>query len=357
MRSVLISVRHSPLDARLERWSRLLGAAGPHERWFLQSTGGALPSRLAFLRDSWRALRKAEVWVLPDPQLHLIYPVIRLIRRSAVIVLDIHEDYHLTAEIRPGRLPWLTRRLVAAAARSYRIARQRGDLVVVAAEIIDVGGADLFDNGNATPDFQCPVPPLDRAVYIGDLTVERGAYEIVALARTLPNLRIELVGRTPVNEELKAAIASEPNIRYHGQLDFESAIKIAAQCGIGLSLLQDLPPYRDAQPTKLFDYASLGHFLIVTPLPGQAQLVEEHDIGLVLTSFHVDDATGEHVRDAINALNKDFAARAHLVERSRGCHAERMTVIEAQWEQIRSTIERTVSARSQIGREAPTVKT
>jgi hypothetical protein len=292
----------------------------------------------------WRSLRSAEVWILPDPELHLLYPVIRLIRRSAVIVLDVHEDYRRTAEIRPGRSPWLTRRLVAACARSYRAARRRGDRVVIAAEIIDVEGADLLDNGNDAPDLPEPLPLLDRAVYIGDLTVERGAAEVVALARALPDLHIDLVGRTSVDDDLKAAFASEPNINVHGQMAFDKAIEIAARCGVGLSLLQDSPPYREAQATKLFDYASLGQFLIVTPLPGQARLVREHDIGLVLTSFHLDDAEGARIRAALDAVDTD--ARARLAERSRVCHAERSAVIEAQWEQVRTAIEYAVGTRS-----------
>ena len=76
----------------------------------------------------------------------------------------------------------------------------------------------------------------------------------------------------------------------------EKAIALAGGCGIGLSLLQDVPPYREAQAAKLFDYASLGQFVIVTPLPGQARLVQQHDIGLVLPSFRVDDDASRRIR-------------------------------------------------------------
>ena len=344
MRSVLLSTRHSPIDARLDRWSHRLGLAGRHDRYFLRSIDGVVQGRIVFLRKSWRALRSADVWVLPDPTLHLLYPLIRLVRRSAVVVLDVHEDYRLTAEIRPGRWPWLTRCLIWGCCRSYRTAQQRGDRVVIAAEVIDLEGADLFDNCNDTPDFPTPLPPIDRAVYVGDLTVERGAREVLSLAQVMPEIHIDLVGRTSVSDDVKDGLQAAPNITVHGELPFDEAIKVAAGCGIGLSLLQDSPPYREAQASKLFDYASLGQFLIVTPLPGQARLVQEHDIGLVLNSFHVDDDTAAQIRAVTGSIDPD--QRAQVAERARACHLSRLAVIDAQWRDLRTAIEDTVDSRS-----------
>jgi len=341
---VLLSTRHSQADVRLARWSRLLADAGPHDRFFLRSADGVAQRRLAFLRNSWRALRAADVWILPDPELHLLYPVIRLVRRSAVVVLDVHEDYRRTSEIRPGRSPWLTKRLVSACDGSYRAARRRGDRVVVAADIIEIEGADLFDNGNEAPDLPDPLPTFDRAIYMGDLTAERGINELVALAQEMPELQVDLVGRISVDGECKDALVAQSNITVHGEVPFEKAIALAGGCGIGLSLLQDLPPYREAQAAKLFDYASLGQFVIVTPLPGQARLVRQHDIGLVLPSFRIDDDASRRIRAALSAIDAD--GRARLAERSRACHASRWAVIEAQWNQIRAAIEAAIDARS-----------
>lgn len=350
---MMLSTRHSPVDARLERWSRLLADLGPHERLFRLASGGVAQGWLAFLRSCWRELRAADVWVLPDPELHLLYPAIRLVRRSAVVVLDVHEDYRRTAEIRPGRLPSLTRCLVFACDASYRAAQRRGDRVVVASDTIEIEGADLFDNGNDAPDWSDPLSPFDRAIYIGDLTVERGADEIVALAREMPELHIDLVGRVSVDGEVEDTLASQSNITVHGEVPFEEAIALAGGCGIGLSLLQDVPPYRDAQATKLFDYASLGQFVIVTPLPGQAHLVRHHDIGLVLPSFHVDDDAARRIRAALGAIDAD--GRTRLAERSRACHAARWAVIEAQWNQICAAIAAAIDARSRHLPQAPAV--
>ena len=114
-------------------------------------------------------------------------------------------------------MPWMTKRLVSACDGSYRAARRRGDRVVVVADIIEIEGADLFDNGNEAPDLPDP-PDVRRAIYMGDLTAERGINEIVALAQEMPELQIDLVGRISVDGESKDALVVQSNITVHGEV-------------------------------------------------------------------------------------------------------------------------------------------
>ena len=159
----------------------------------------------------------------------------------------------------------------------------------------------------------------------------------------MPELQIDLVWLISFDGESKDSLVAQSKITVHGEVPFEKAIALAGGCGIGLSLLQDVPPYREAQAAKLFDYASLGQFVIVTPLPGQARLVQQHDIGLVLPC----SCRRRRVTTNPGCARRDRRRRrARLAERSRACHASRWAVIEAQWDQIRAAIEAAIDARS-----------
>ena len=62
-------------------------------------------------------------------------------------------------------------------------------------------------------DLPDPLPTFDRAIYMGDLTAERGINEIVALAQEMPELQIDLVGRISVDGESKDALVG--TIEHH----------------------------------------------------------------------------------------------------------------------------------------------
>ena len=345
VRSSLISSRHSPADARLQRWSRWFEAIGDHRSVFALAMGPGIVGMVRFLFAACREVRKTTVCVLPDPELHLAYPLLRVLAPETLFVLDVHEDYQRTAAIRPGRIPWLTRRLVDCCSLAYRHAQSRGDVVVVAAEIIGLTDALLVDNGNDAEGI-AGVGSAKRIAYIGDVTPERGAVQMLDLARLLTDFEFEIVGRVSVDNALATALLSQPNLRLHGELPFDEALLATADCGIGLSLLQDLEPYREALPTKLLDYGFLGMFMVVTPLPGQARFVNDGALGHVMRGFDVAQADVAAVRAAGMMPPRE---RSELAERSRTAHRNRQAKIENQRRQLFAHLEsernRRVSAR------------
>lgn len=68
-----------------------------------------------------------------------------------------------------------------------------------------------------------PRPPLafdqrDGAVFLGRLTAEKGVRDVIELSRLLPDRRITVAGRGPLEEEVLAAARQSDNLTYAGQL-------------------------------------------------------------------------------------------------------------------------------------------
>lgn len=207
--------------------------------------------------------------------------------------------------------------------------------MVVAAEIIELTGALLVDNGNDAEAF-ASFGSTKRVAYIGDVTPERGAAQILDLARVLTDFEFEIVGRLSVDNDLATALLSQPNLRLHGELPFDEALFAAADCGIGLSLLQDLEPYREAVPTKLLDYGLLGMFMVVTPLPGQARFVSGGALGHVMSGFDPAPSDITAIRAAGSMPPRE---RSELAARSRTAHRHRQATVENQKKRLFAHLE------------------
>ncbi len=71
-------------------------------------------------------------------------------------------------------------------------------------------------------------------------------------------------------------------VRLHGRLAPREAWRLAEGAWCGLVLLDDTPAFRDALPSKLYEYLGCGLAVIVTDLPRQAALVDEARVGRVV---------------------------------------------------------------------------
>jgi glycosyltransferase involved in cell wall biosynthesis len=77
----------------------------------------------------------------------------------------------------------------------------------------------------------------------------------------------------------------------------------------GLSLLHDLPNYRNSLPTKIVEYMAHGVPVVTTPLPVARELVEEAGAGFVVPFGDAGAAA-----DAVRALRDDPALRERLAK-------------------------------------------
>jgi glycosyltransferase involved in cell wall biosynthesis len=284
MKVAIRTTTHWQGDARLNRHARYLRNVG-HDVQIISHHG------LPRWRAMWRTLvglsrGVEEVVILPDPEIYFLGSVVARSRRKRVIV-DIHEDYPAVVAGRE-RIPPSLRPLARLIARVLVGAgRATASKVMVAAPHLALAGESVVRNTPDPADFAPPAPPGPRLTYVGDITLARGALEMVeAIAQLDEPFSLDLIGGA--DPETQRAVITragllgvEDRVTLAGRLEHEAAWTRARGAVAGLSLLRDLPAYRDAVATKLWEYMSAGIPPLVTDLPAQAAVARDIDPDLV----------------------------------------------------------------------------
>ena len=130
---------------------------------------------------------------------------------------------------------------------------------------------------------------VPRAIYIGDLRKSRGLHTMLRTAELALDWEFDFVGGVApedqefVNEWI-AKNNSQERVRFHGRLAPTESWKVAAGAWVGLSLLESTPAFKEAVPSKLYEYMSVGLASISTPLPRCVQLIAISRSGAIETS-------------------------------------------------------------------------
>ncbi|GAA6525252.1 glycosyltransferase [Intrasporangium sp. DVR] len=324
-RSVLVvTVVHHPDDARIRfREIEALLEAGHPVTYAAPFSGyGIVPApraglttvdlpravgrrRLSALVAARRLLRTQApshaAVIIHDPELLLA----AVGRRIPHLIWDVHEDTAAAIEVKDW-LPVPVRRPAAAAIRALESAAERRHALLLA----EPGYTDRFarahpviPNTTSVPDTVVP-PGRDRVVYLGSVTVARGARVMAEAGRLLRErtdgaVTVEIIG--PARDEESHRILDDAqargDLRLHGFVANETALRLVSGSLAGLSLLRDEPNYRHSTPTKVYEYLAHGVPVVTTPLPLARDLVEASTGGLVVP---FDDA--EAVADAVLRL-------------------------------------------------------
>lgn len=333
----IVTSGHDVADARLHREVAALRRAGLTVEVLGLGDADAGPPgasvrtwpRAGGLRRAWRAVQLP--WLTSAPVVVALDPdsaagawwyrtASRLVRRRRpVVVADVHEDYEALLRDRAwasglrgvGGAVWA--RLGGAAAR-------HADLVVVADEHLlpDVARRLVLRNLPDVTMLPAPGPRDDvpRALYVGDLRRSRGLFAMLDLAALLPGWELDLVGPIAAGDraEALARIASPGlagRVRWHDRRPPRDAWQLARGAWVGLLLLEDTPAFRDALPSKLYEYLACGLPVVTTDLPRSARMVRETGAGVVvrdvaeaagvLEGWAADPATRDAVADAAAA--------------------------------------------------------
>jgi glycosyltransferase involved in cell wall biosynthesis len=305
MRVVVCTVVHHPADARiLHRQIRALLDAGHDVTYIAPLRACGVPPwpeltvadvpraagrrRLGALRAARRQLARlvpgADLLLIHDPELLLVLP---LLRHRPPTIWDVHEDTAAALGTKAW-LPAALRRPAAAAVRqAERGAERRLHLILAEKEYARRFRRPhpVVPNTTYVPERAAPSDGQNRVVYVGHLSPDRGAAEMVELARLLRphGVTVDLVG--PADAQARAVI--EPAqagglVRWHGFVPNDEAMLIADGALAGLSLLHDDPNFRPSMPTKVAEYMARGVPVVTTPLPLAAGLVKRHECGFVV---------------------------------------------------------------------------
>ena len=351
----IVTSGHDVADARLHREVRALLAVGLKVELIGLGDPGAAPADLAGVatreRSSmvsragravawpWRA--RGRVLLLLDPDTLPSALLWRAVRRR-VVVADVHEDYVALLSDRS----WVPARLRPALTRlaSWCVGLAgRADLTVVADDHVPpLGGRcrdrlvvrNLPDLG-LLPEPRAAAAVRRRAVYVGDVRRSRGMDAMVEAVAAAPEWQLDLVGPISASErnrldELLERLAVEDRVRLHGRLEPQAAWKVAGEADVGLALLEDTPAFRDAVPTKVYEYLACGLAVVATPLPRVRDLLEAAGAGAL-----VED--GPAAGDVLRGWSGDVAA---LVRRRAAATAWARTLDPAPMQELAAQVSR-----------------
>jgi len=303
MRVLVVTIVHDPRDARIRhREINALLNAGHHVTYAapFSGYGVALPTDVDVIdlpraqgRQRVEAIRVArrliaqcshdyDIVLIHDPELLIAARA----SSSKVTVWDVHEDTAAAVTLKPW-LPSALRQPTATIFRSIeRNAESRFKLLLAETEYASrfSGKHPVVPNSTAVPDV---VPPAgnDRVVYVGSVTRERGAFELIEVGRQLRahNVHTHVLGSADqaTRDEMTAAHA-RGDIVWHGFVPNDEAMAIIEGSMAGLSLLHDEPNYRHSQPTKVLEYMAHGVPVVTTPLPRAQSVVDTYGSGVVV---------------------------------------------------------------------------
>jgi glycosyltransferase involved in cell wall biosynthesis len=340
----VLSSGHDVADARLHREVEALLRAGLHVEVLALGDPafgpdgatvrtrprGSMVSR-ARIAVSLPFRARGQVLVTLDPDLVPAGLVAAAMRRRR-LVSDVHEDYvALLADrawVPPAARPLLTRLAAACIALSGR-----ARLTVVADEHLPPGAARCrrrlvvrnLPDPRMLPAAAGPRPAHEgrarRAVYIGDVRTSRGLRSMVEAVACAPGWELDVVGPVHAGDQewLRERLGRSDlagRVRLHGRQPPRAAWRTAEGADVGLLLLEDTPAFRDAVPTKLYEYLACGLAVLATPLPRVQAIVAESGAGVVVT-----DAAGAGA--ALRAWGADPTRLAALSTRALAWAADR----------------------------------
>ncbi|MDT0331681.1 glycosyltransferase family 4 protein [Nocardiopsis lambiniae] len=333
MHALVATVVHHPEDARiLHRQIRALLDAGHTVTYVapfrecgvtpwneLRSVDVPRASgreRLSALRAARKVLAEhapgADLLLFHDPELLLALPA-----KRPVTVWDVHEDTAAAMLTKPW-VPGPLRRPLGFMVRSFERRAERRMRLLLAEE----GYRSRFrcphpvvPNTTEVPEAPARPPGDDRIVYLGHVSLARGAREMIELGRLLrpQGIRLEVIGGADAGvRPLLREAQQEDALTWYGFVPNDRALRMCAGALAGLSLLHDTPNYRHSMPTKVVEYMAHGLPVITTPSPVATKLVTERregPSGLVVPFGDVPAAA-----EAILRLRADRELRHRLAE-------------------------------------------
>ncbi len=257
--------------------------------------------------EAWQRLRSLQPVLLQvhDPEL---VPMVLVWGRlhDCRVVFDAHEDLVGQIETKPylsgpGKvvarayakvLVHLAARhadgIVAATEPVAATFGERDDVVVVR----NVPWLGDFPEGGAKP-------VVGRAIYAGDLTMERGLQTMVDVMARLPEADLVLAGR-PLREANQVVEHLPEGITHVGLVPPTEVPALVSTAQVGLIFLKRLPNYERSLPTKVFEYMAAGVPFLATDFPAWKELFGGFDAGVFVDTDDV-----EATAAALDAMLRD----------------------------------------------------
>jgi len=275
----------------------------------------------------------ADVYHFHDPELLLLVPLIKLLKRRPIIY-DVHEDYPLII-LEKEYIPVLLRKLVSWFYKLYeKIVLNFIDRVFYTTRIIGerylkrIGERAIQINNVPMIEMfkQEPLPLIERpfkAVFLGNMTPIRGIREIInafSIVHTkYPDFCLDLIGpfyREEFKKEIMELILKlklEKVVKIMPPITYDQIVSTLQNYRIGYITYLSYPNNMVCMPNKIFEYMACGMNIIASNFPNYREVLEQCNCGLLVEPEDVQaiaDATLKYIQN--NKLSIEMAAKARL---------------------------------------------
>lgn len=266
------------------------------------------------LIEAIRVKPKPSIYHFHDPALLPAGILLRLLTGAAVIC-DQHED--TPAQILSKYwIPSPLRRALSLAMRTVEAFGLTGMGIIEASmirgryrqpkqSIRNLPIVPAISSRRRVEDFQGP----PRFVYVGGVSEDRGIWNMLHLAKGLrdrgTNFRMSIAGPhwpPKLMDEVREFIDNhglQEAVISSGRIPHEEAIQLVADSTVGLCLLNDIPNYRYALPTKILEYMTYGLPVVGSNLPCTVDYIRYCQAGIVVQPQNMDETISQVV-DMIN---------------------------------------------------------
>ncbi len=237
---------------------------------------------------------RADIYHFHDPELIPVGLLLRLMGKK--VIYDVHED--LPRQILSKYwIPSALRDVAAKAAElmEWMAGRFMNGIVAATPAIAErfprhktvvVQNFPLLSEFPSAEEIPYNERPL-QVVYVGGISVIRGAIEMVRAMELLPErleARLVLAGAfSPPG--LEATLRQLPGWKYVNFLGWqgrEGISQILKNTRVGLVVLHPTPSYLDGYPVKLFEYMAAGIPVVASNFPLWRKIVEEEGCGITV---------------------------------------------------------------------------
>lgn len=246
-----------------------------------------------------------------DPE--LIPAGLLLKARGRTVVYDAHEDYPVYFRSKEAFPPILRVPFSFAIAVLERIAAPIFDAVVTVTPTIQ----RRFERMNKNSVLVCNFPFAEEAastgdgapdaddkaavVYVGSLTMDRGIREMIqaiGIAHERMPVQFMLAGDFG-GADNEAKVKSLPEyafVDYRGRTTLEQTRELYKKARAGLVLLHPNANYKDAYPTKLFEYMAAGLPVVASDFPLWRSIVDSAKCGICVDPLNPTAIAGAILR-------------------------------------------------------------
>lgn len=166
---------------------------------------------------------------------------------------------------------------------------------------------------------------------VGRLSYRKGFVDLLEAFRMtasrLPEVRLAIVGRGPLEDRLKLrafSLGLEEKVRFLGRLDVDQLVSLYQTCGAFV-----LPSHYEGLPAVLLEAMACGAPVIATSVGGVPDIVADHDTGRLVAPGNPDDLS-----KVIQATLLDMPSAMEMGERGR-----RHVLREYSWTKVTDRVE------------------